>query len=121
MSAAETQYAANGNDASKVSVLAIDKAGKYGGTSCITADTMGINAPEYDKTYHGGKDYVDAKAMKEDWNNFTKGDAKQDLLDLFFDESGKTVDWLISHGFDYGQGSPEGEGYQYGGPPARFR
>ena len=120
MSAAETQYAANGNDASKVSVLAIDKAGKYGGTSCITADTMGINAPEYDKTYHGGKDYVDAEAMKEDWNNFTKGDAKQDLLDLFFGESGKTVDWLISHGFDYGKGSPEGEGYQYGGPQRGF-
>ncbi len=58
--------------------------------------------------------------MKEDWNNFTKGDAKQDLLDLFFGESGKTVDWLISHGFDYGKGSPEGEGYQYGGPQRGF-
>lgn len=120
MSAAETMYANQGNDASKVQVLAIDKAGKYGGTSCITADTMGINAPEYDKTYHGGKDYVDAKAMKADWNNFTKGDAKQELLDLFFDESGKTIDWLISHGFDYGKGTPDGEGFGFGGPQKGF-
>lgn len=120
MSAAEAMYAANGGDASKVSVLAIDKAGKYGGTSCITADTMGINAPEYDATYHGGKDYVDAEAMKADWNNFTKGDAKQELLDLFFEESGPTIDWLISHGFDYGEGSPDGEGWEYGGPQRGF-
>lgn len=107
MSAAEAMYAANGNDASKVNVLAIDKAGKYGGTSCITADTMGINAPGYQETYNNGEDYVDAEAMKKDWNDFTMGDAKQDLLDLFFDESGNTVDWLISHGFDYGSVGPQ--------------
>lgn len=120
VSAAEAMYAANGNDPSKVSVLAIDKAGKYGGTSCITADTMGINAPVYQETYHGGKDYVDENVMMADWVNFTMGDAKQDLLDLFFAESGKTVDWLISHGFDYGKGSPDGEGYEYGGPQRGF-
>ncbi|MGI5929229.1 FMN-binding protein [Pseudoflavonifractor sp.] len=120
MSAAEAMYAAGGNDPEKVNVLAIDKAGKYGGTSCVTADTMGINAPVYDETYHGGKDYVDAEVMKADWNNFTKGDAKQDLLDLFFDESGNTIDWLISHGFDYGEGSPDGEGFEYGGPQRGF-
>lgn len=120
MSAAEAMYAANGNDASKVSVLAIDKAGKYGGTSCITADTMGINAEQYQEDYHGGKDYVDEDVMMEDWQNFTMGDAKQELLDLFFAESGNTIDWLISHGFDYGKGSPEGEGWEYGGPQRGF-
>ncbi|MEG0569864.1 MAG: FAD-binding protein [Erysipelotrichales bacterium] len=110
MSAAETQYNLNGQDASKVSVLAIDKAGKYGGTSCITADTMGINAKGYQDEYYGGKDYVDAEAMKENWNEFTKGDAKEDLLNLFFDESGETIDWLIDHGFDYGKADEEGNG-----------
>lgn len=110
MSAAETQYNLNGQDASKVSVLAIDKAGKYGGTSCITADTMGINAKKYQDEYYGGKDYVDADAMKQNWNEFTKGDAKQDLLNLFFDESGETIDWLIEHGFDYGKADTEGNG-----------
>ena len=92
VSAAEAMYAANGNDPSKVNVLAIDKAGKYGGTSCITADTMGINAPVYQETYHGGKDYVDAAEMMADWQDFTMGDAKQELLDLFFAESGNTID-----------------------------
>lgn len=120
MSAAEAMYEANGQDPSKVSVLAIDKAGKYGGTSCITADTMGINAKEYQNTYHGGKDYVDADVMMEDWKNFTKGDAKQEMLDLFFAESGNTIDWLISHGFDYGAGSPDGEGFGFGGPQRGF-
>lgn len=107
MSAAEAQYAMNGNDPSKTSVLAIDKAGKYGGTSCITADTMGINAKGYQDTYNNGQDYVDAEAMKQNWNEFTKGDAKQDLLDLFFNESGETIDWLIDHGFDYGSVGPQ--------------
>ena len=107
MSAAEAQYAMNGNDPSKTSVLAIDKAGKYGGTSCITADTMGINAKGYQDTYNNGQDYVDAEAMKQNWNKFTKGDAKQDLLDLFFNESGETIDWLIDHGFDYGSVGPQ--------------
>ena len=120
MSAAEAQYAANGSDTSKVSVLAIDKAGKYGGTSCITADTMGINAPVYQETYYGGKDYVDAEEMLADWNDFTMGDAKQDLLNLFFKESGNTIDWLISHGFDYGEGTTDGQGWGFGGPQPGF-
>ncbi len=120
MSAAETMYAANGGDASKVSVLAIDKAGKYGGTSCITADTMGINAPVYQETYYGGKDYVDADEMMADWIDFTMGDAKQEALDLFFAESGNTIDWLISHGFDYGEGTTEGQGWGFGGPQPGF-
>ncbi len=120
VSAAEAMYAANGNDPSKVSVLAIDKAGKYGGTSCITADTMGINAPVYQETYHGGKDYVDAAEMMADWQDFTMGDAKQELLDLFFAESGNTIDWLISHGFDYGEGTTEGQGWGFGGPQPGF-
>ena len=120
MSAAETMYAANGKDPSKVNVLAIDKAGKYGGTSCITADTMGINAPVYQETYYGGKNYVDADEMMADWQDFTMGDAKQPLLDLFFDESGNTIDWLLSHGFDYGEGTTEGQGWGFGGPQPGF-
>lgn len=75
---------------------------------------MGINAKEYQDTYHGGKDYVDADVMKEDWNNFTQGNAKQDLLDLFFDQSRDTIDCLIFHGFDYG------EGFGFGGPQRGF-
>ena len=53
--------------------------------------------------------------MKEDWNNFTQGDAKQDLLDLFFDQSRDMIDCLISHGFAYGEGSEDGEGFGFGG------
>lgn len=101
MSAVETQHELYG-DTSKVSVLAIDKAGKYGGTSCITADTMAINASKYAQDHNDGKDFVDAAAMKKAWMEFTMGDAKEEALDLFFAESGSTVDWLISHGFIYG-------------------
>lgn len=43
MSAVETQKAAG----QPVSVLAIDKAGKYGGTSSVTSEMMAINPPRF--------------------------------------------------------------------------
>jgi uncharacterized protein with FMN-binding domain/succinate dehydrogenase/fumarate reductase flavoprotein subunit len=125
--AAECMYDAMGQDASKVNVLAIDKAGKYGGTSSITHDTMAINAPRLKQKFNDGKDYVDAVAFKEDWIKYTRGDVKEDLLDMFFAESGKLIDWLhFDHGFLFGEPTtgftetdiwrikhqaPEGKGY----------
>ena len=35
-------------------------------------------------------------------------------------ESGNTIDWLISHGFDYGEGTTEGQGWGFGGPQPGF-
>ena len=96
MSAVEAQQAAG----VPVSVLAIDKAGKYGGTSELTGSPMGVNPKKYAEEYNKGEDYVDAEAFRQDWYAYADGDAKKDLIDLFIDASGETIDWLVyDHGF----------------------
>ena len=86
MSAAQAQYEAAGNDASKVSVLGIDKAGKYGGTSALTSSPMAVNPPSM--VAQKGSDYVDVDVFKEDWLNYTEGDAKEELIDVMIGKSG---------------------------------
>ena len=96
MSAAEAQQAAG----LPVSVLAIEKAGKYGGTSELTGSPMGVNPPRYMQEYNDGAQYVDAAAFKEDWYAYAEGNAKKEMIDLFIDSSGETIDWLAyDHGF----------------------
>lgn len=90
--AAEEMYA---KDPSSVDVLAIDKAGRYGGTSSLTADFMAINPKKFKAEYNNGKDYVDAEYLKKDWREYTLGDAKEEMIDLFIDKSGDTLDWMV--------------------------
>lgn len=121
MSAAETLAEAN----RPVSVLAIDKAGKYGGTSAVTSSPMAINPPRFmeandyqirpyqlgpanagkvvDLRPEGAKYYIDEDAMRSAWLAYTDGDAKEEMVDLFFAHSGETLDWLMyDHGFFFG-------------------
>jgi fumarate reductase flavoprotein subunit len=98
-SAAEAMYEANGQDASKVEILAIDKAGKYGGTSALTSSPMAINPPSMVK--ENGSDFVDVKALREDWLSYTNGDAKEALIDVMLNKSGETLDWLTGLGFAF--------------------
>ncbi len=104
MSAAQAQYEAAGNDASKVSVLGIDKAGKYGGTSALTSSPMAVNPPSM--VAQKGSDYVDVDVFKEDWLNYTEGDAKEELIDVVIGKSGETLDWLMDLGFEFAQPVP---------------
>lgn len=85
-------------------VLAIDKAGRYGGTICVTGEALGINPPKLDEQYNGGQDYVDEAALYEDWTTRTHGDARDNLIQLLLDESGDTIDWMMyDHGWPYGE------------------
>ena len=120
MSAAETQKAMG----RPVSVLAIEKAGKYGGTSALTSEMMAVNPPRFMKEHNNEvasmqlgtfvrplddvrtdkSVYVDREELKRDWMAYTRGDAKEELIDLMLDESGKTLDWLrYEHGFFFGK------------------
>ncbi len=120
VSAAETQKALG----KPVSVLAIDKAGKYGGTSAMTSEMMAVNPPKFMEkhrnevaSYQLGsfsdlwKDirpdksvYVNREELKRDWLAYTRGDAKEELIDLMLEESGETLDWLqYKHGFFFGK------------------
>ena len=103
-SACETIQALNGDG--RVSLLAIDRAGKYGGKSALTHEGCAVNPPQYQADKTGGKPFVDAEAFKQTWKQFTttegKQHAKEDVLDTYFAESGKTIDWLYETGWIFG-------------------
>ena len=119
MSAVEAQIA----QGREVSVLAIDKAGRYGGTSSVTSEMMAINPPRYMEAHNAEvakiqrgvferpledtrtdkSQYVVKDEMKKEWLNYTEGDAKEEMVDLMLDNSGPTLDWLMyDHGFYFG-------------------
>lgn len=104
MSAAQAQYELAGGDESKVSVLGIDKAGKYGGTSALTSSPMAVNPPSM--VEEKGSDYVDTDIFKQDWLSYTEGDAKEDLVDIMINKSGETLDWLMDLGFEFAEPVP---------------
>ncbi|MGI6151937.1 MAG: FAD-binding protein [Christensenellales bacterium] len=96
MSAVEAQAAAG----SDISVLAIDKAGRYGGTSAFCGEPMAVNAPKYKAEFNNGEDYMDGAALLAAWDEYTEGDAKMNIVKKFLDNSGDTIDWLFyEHGF----------------------
>ena len=48
---------------------------------------------------NGGEKFVEEEDLIADWLEYCKGDAKEDIVREFVNESGETMDWLIS---DYG-------------------
>lgn len=80
---------------SGLKVLAIDKAGKYGGTTALTTEGLFVNPPRFQKEHNGGKDYTDANIMLRDWLTYTEGDAKEEIVRRVIFESGKVLDWLV--------------------------
>ena len=85
-------------------VLAIEKQGRYGGTTALTSEIQSINPPRVKELYNNGEDFTDADAMYQAWTEYTEGDAKKEMLDLYFQYSGPAFDWLaIDHGvkFDF--------------------
>ena len=103
-----------------VSVLAIDKAAKWGGTGATTSGPANVNPPskvaveivDWNDPIQGkhdkapGEAFVDADALYETWLDYTTVDgvqgAKPELIAKVVYESGETCDWLESYGFDFG-------------------
>ena len=85
----------------EISVLMIDKAAKFGGTSVTTTSPMSVN-PSTFVEQNGGEEYVDASELKSAWMEYTEGDAKEWAIDVMMNESGNAVDWLIEQGFVFG-------------------
>ena len=96
LSAAETLSEKNPSD---VSVLAIDKAGRYGGASSLCAGVFAVNPQGLAAKYNDGNDFTDRDALLADWLDYVEGDAKPEMIELLLDESGNTLDWLVE---DYG-------------------
>ena len=103
----------------QVTVIGIDKAGKIGGSSCGAHSALIVNPQKYQDEYNAGKDYVDKEAFREDWLEYTTDyDGKQcadvELLDMFLDNSGDTLDWLV-YDHDYIFDRPTGGNAAVGG------
>ena len=105
---------------SGATVFAIDKAGKWGGTSTITSGPAAVNAPsqvtaEYKewadpitketRVKKSGENLVDRDALYKDWTEYTTVDGEQhakiEIISLELDKSGETLDWLIDNGFQF--------------------
>ncbi|MCI9264871.1 MAG: FAD-binding protein [Oscillospiraceae bacterium] len=82
-------------------VIAIDKMGRYGGTTSCTGEMFSVNPENHKKINNGGKDYVDKAALRADWLAYTEGDEKTEMVDLILDHSGEALDWLDQKGFDF--------------------
>ena len=78
-------------------VLAIDKMATYGGTTALTGTVMAVNPEGHQALYNNGEDWTDAAALKEDWMAITFGDAKEEMIDLFIENSGDMLDWLMEN------------------------
>lgn len=75
-------------------VLIIDKQARYGGTTALTSEIESINPPRIQEQYNNGEDFCDADAMYQAWLDYVDGDAKVDMVDLYFANSGVALDWL---------------------------
>ena len=83
-------------------VLAIEKQGRYGGTTALTSEIGVINPPRIQEKYNQGNDYTDVDAMKEAWKEYVENDEKPEILDLYFEQSGPALDWLaLDHDIEF--------------------
>ena len=107
---AEMQQAAG----REVSVLALEKAALYGGTSCATTSLFAVNSQVTADRYNGGEPMYDIDEMKDYIVEATNpSEDKLATWDYELAESGPMVDWLYSHGFYFGQPKPGFWGTQY--------
>lgn len=74
-------------------VFGIEAAAKIGGNGTNTAGPLAVN-PEKQVAENGGENFVDPDELLEAWMEYTEGDAKEELVKLFIDESGETFGWL---------------------------
>ena len=103
MAAVEAQVAAG----LPVSVLAIETAGKYGGTAANAGEPFSVNAPRFLEEFNNGEPWCDYDSLYEDWiAKYSIGTpCKPEMVKLLMDESGNSVDWLqFDHGFVFTRG-----------------
>lgn len=83
-------------------VLAIEKQGRYGGNTTFTDEFMSINPERIKELYNNSEDFCDEDALYASWLEYVEGDAKIEMVDLFFAECGNALDWLaVDHGIQF--------------------
>jgi hypothetical protein len=66
-----------------VSILAVETAGKYGGTASNAGEAFAINPPRYCETYNNGEDYCDPTTLWTTGEHFAKDGCKENGQLLF--------------------------------------
>lgn len=82
-------------------VFGIETAAKLGGNGTNTAGPLGVNPEKQMAAANEGKPFVDPAELLTAWMEYTENDAKEELVKLFIDESGKTFGWLEEN-YDFG-------------------
>ena len=74
-------------------VFGLEAAAKLGGNGTNTAGPMAVN-PARQVELNGGEKFVDESELLQAWMEYTDNDAKEEIVKLFIEESGKTLGWL---------------------------
>ena len=77
-------------------VFGIEAAGKIGGNSAVAGGPMAVNPQTKMDSQNNGEKFFDEEELIEDWINYTRGDAKEEIIRLFVEESGETLDWMAN-------------------------
>lgn len=101
------------NDYNRVSVMAIDRAGKIGGRSCLTHGMQNVNPSWPIEHWNNGEPYIDPEAYYSMWLDWVTDEdgtvmANADVFRMFMEHSGETLDWQIANGWRVGGVDPEG-------------
>lgn len=81
-------------------VFGIEAAAKIGGNTAVCGGPMAINPQTKMDSQNDGKKFLEEEDLIADWMDYTQGDAKEDIVRLFVEESGETLDWLATD-FDF--------------------
>ena len=81
-------------------VILVEKAAKVGGTASNTSGAMGINPK---RLIESGQSFPEEEinVMFNQWMKETSYKANGVILRKFLNESGKTLDWMEEHGFEF--------------------
>ena len=77
-------------------VFGIETAAKIGGNGTNTAGPMAVNPPSKVEE-NGGTKFVEEDELLQAWMEYTDNDAKEEMVKLFIEESGETIDWLADN------------------------
>lgn len=101
------------NGYNRVSLMAIDRAGKIGGRSCLTHMIQSVNPSWPAEQYNEGKQFIDPEEYYNLWMEWITDEegnvlADPEVIRMFIENSGDTLDWQISNGWRLGGSDPEG-------------
>lgn len=84
-------------------VFGIEATGKIGGQSATVSGPMAINPSIKMEEENNGEKFLEEEELIADWTEYTLGDAKEEMVRWFVENSGETMDWLMTeYDFEFG-------------------